>query len=181
MDQNPYAAPKADLAQAPSDDANTAIRQAHLHTEVSIKGVGSLYMVGAVLSLVPAALVVSAMFAAKSINVYLIISLIMPFVIAALLGASGFGLRRLTPWSRIIATVGSVVGLIGFPIGTIICGYILYLLWGEKGRVVFSPAYVEVIAATPHLKYKTSIVVLILLGLLGLLIATLIVLMTIRS
>ena len=59
----------------------------------------------------------------------------------------------------------SVVGLIGFPIGTLISGYILYLLWGKKGRVIFSPEYQAVIAATPHVKYKTSIVVWILLGL----------------
>ena len=114
-------------------------------------------------------------------HTYLLVSLAAPVSTAALLGATGFGLRQQKPWSRIIATVGSVISLIGFPMGTIIGGYILYLLWGEKGRTVFSPAYTGVIAATPHLKYKTSIIVWILLGLLGLLTATLIVLMTIRS
>jgi len=54
--------------------------------------------------------------------------------------------------------------LIGFPIGTLIHGYILYLYWGTKGRKVFSPEYKQIIAGTPHVKYKTSIIIWILLG-----------------
>ena len=35
-------------------------------------------------------------------------------------------------------------------------------MWSEKGNVVFSDHYKEVIAATPHVRYKTSIIVWIL-------------------
>jgi hypothetical protein len=64
--------------------------------------------------------------------------------------------------------VFGAIGLLGFPVGTLIAGYLLYLLWSEKGNVVFSPRYQRVMQATPHIKYKTSIIVWIFLGLLGL-------------
>jgi hypothetical protein len=57
------------------------------------------------------------------------------------------------------------IGLFFFPWGTVINGYILWLLFSSKGRFVMSPEYQEVIAATPHMKHRTSIVV-ILLGIL---------------
>jgi ABC-type multidrug transport system permease subunit len=55
--------------------------------------------------------------------------------------------------------------MLGFPIGTLINAYILYLFLSKKGRTVFSPGYQEVIAATPDVKYKTSIVVWIFIAL----------------
>jgi hypothetical protein len=58
----------------------------------------------------------------------------------------------------------SAIGLIGFPIGTIINGYILYLLVSKKGSTIFSPEYKEIIALTPGVKYKTSVVVWVVLG-----------------
>jgi hypothetical protein len=60
----------------------------------------------------------------------------------------------------------SCFGLLGFPIGTLISAYFLYLLSSQKGVYIFSPEYARVIAATPHIKYKTSIIGWILLGIL---------------
>lgn len=57
------------------------------------------------------------------------------------------------------------ISLIGFPVGTLIGAYILYLLLGANGKVVFSPEYQAVIAQTPQIRYRTSKVVWILLGL----------------
>jgi hypothetical protein len=48
----------------------------------------------------------------------------------------------------------------------LINGYILYLVFSEKGRRVFSPEYQEIIRQTPHVKYQTSIIVKIFVGLL---------------
>ena len=58
------------------------------------------------------------------------------------------------------------IGLIGFPIGTLISAYILYLLGSQKGVQVFSDEYAEVIAATPHIKYRSSKLVIVLVVLL---------------
>lgn len=57
----------------------------------------------------------------------------------------------------------TVLGLLGIPIGTLISLSILYLLLSEKGRMVFSPEYKAVIAATPHVRYRTSLVNWVLL------------------
>ena len=84
----------------------------------------------------------------------------------------GAGLGNLNPKAKGPATILAVIGLLGFPLGTLINAYILYLLLSEKGKMVFSPEYKAVIEATPHIKYKTSIVVwiflILLLGLIGL-------------
>ena len=60
----------------------------------------------------------------------------------------------------------AVLGLIQIPIGTIINGYVLYLMFSDKGKVVFSPEYQEIREATPEVKYKTSMIVWVFLAIL---------------
>ena len=50
-----------------------------------------------------------------------------------------------------------VRGSSGFPIGTLINGYVLYLLLSQKGRTIFTDAYRRVVTETPHVKYRTPI------------------------
>ena len=54
-------------------------------------------------------------------------------------------------------------GLIGFPVGTLINAYILYVVFCEQGRMVFSDDYHEIIRRTPHIRCRGSILVWILL------------------
>lgn len=75
------------------------------------------------------------------------------------------GLRRLRPWTRTVATVLAAIGSLLFPVGTIINAYVLYLLLSTKGSMVFSERYQEIIVVTPHIRYKTSPVIYVLLGL----------------
>lgn len=99
----------------------------------------------------------------------LIPALVMTLVLAALAAlyyCIGMGLRRLDPKVRTVSMIMTGFGLLGFPIGTLISGYILYLLASEKGKEVLSVEYQGIVAATPHIKYRTSIVVWILVGLL---------------
>lgn len=161
MSANPYSAPQANIE--PVDSEQEAVRKEHINNEASIKAVGILYYLncaGLLFSAVAIAIPSAAESQALGFGMAVALG-----ALAVLIGAGGVGLRGLKGWGRIISTIMSVVGLIGFPIGTLISGYILYLLWGKKGRVIFSPEYQAVIAATPHVKYKTSIVVWILLGL----------------
>ncbi len=79
---------------------------------------------------------------------------------------TAFGLRGLQRWARIPTGLFSALGLLGFPLGTFINGYILYLVFSAKGSMVFSEDYSEIIAQTPHIKYRTSIIVKIFLFLL---------------
>lgn len=153
------------------------IRNEHIKHEASVKSVGVLYLIGAAFAIFGGGTVMVLTLWARLRNSggaseWLNIEL----VALALLGigglqlVTGIALRRLKPWSRIVAGVFSGIGLLGFPVGTLINAYILYLLFSRKGGTVFSEDYQAVIAQTPHVKYRTSIVVWIFLGLLLLLI-----------
>lgn len=78
----------------------------------------------------------------------------------------GSGLRALRPKVRIPAGIISGIGLLAFPIGTVINGYVLYLLFSQKGTTVFSDDYRRLIERTPQIQYKTSPVLWIVLALL---------------
>lgn len=145
------------------------IRREHLKHEASVKSVGILYYLG------------GAFFTFMGISTLLLGgsgSGGLPTLFSLLfllLGVGqlwvGYGLRRLRKWARIPTGILSGLGLLGFPLGTIINAYILYLIFSRKGKMVFSDEYRAVIEQTPHIKYRTSIIVWIVLGLLLLLIA----------
>jgi hypothetical protein len=79
---------------------------------------------------------------------------------------AGRSMQTLNPSGKILAIIISAIGLLVFPCGTLISGYLLYLLLSAKGEMVFSSAYKEVMQATPHIRYRTSIIVWIFLFLL---------------
>jgi hypothetical protein len=105
----------------------------------------------------------------------------------ALSAALGYGLTKLHTWARWTVVVLISLQLLnnlrqlgmvamanpealGLPVvfmpvafSFLISGYILYLLVSPKGGVVFSPAYKRVIAKTPHIKYKTSLILKVFL------------------
>jgi hypothetical protein len=136
-------------------DANTSeqIRKDHISHEASIKSVGLLYFIGAAFMILGSIAIIAAGQA---------VALALAVVYLVLSGAAiwaGIGLRRLRPWARVVSGIISGLGLLAIPIGTVINAYILYLLFSKKGATIFSPDYQRVIAETPHIKYKTSIVV----------------------
>ncbi|HEX7262044.1 MAG TPA: hypothetical protein VF258_09530 [Luteolibacter sp.] len=165
MSENPYAAPHIlDHAIAQPGDAEEVRRQ-HINTEASIKSIGILYYLGGI----------GLLFAAggflMSAGPFEGVTSLAPYATAGLLVIFsifqffvGSALRKLKSWSRIAAGILSGIGLLGFPIGTIINAYILFLIFGKKGAMVFSEPYKAIIASTPHVKYKTSKVLRVLLG-----------------
>jgi hypothetical protein len=167
MSANPYAAPAARVADVAANPEAEATRRAHISHEASVKAVGLLYYLGGAGLLLTA---VAFLFAPRDS----LTPLVMALVIAVLgIGqlAAGWGVRALRPWARIVGIVLSVIGLAGFPVGTIVSLYILYLLLSKKGRTIFAPDYQDVIAATPEVKYRTSIIAWIFLALLVALVA----------
>jgi hypothetical protein len=83
----------------------------------------------------------------------------------------GTGLRRLQPWARwtetVLMALQVVIGLVqANPVGLIFEIYILYLMLSSKGKMVFSPGYREIIERTPHIRYKISPIVKVLVVLL---------------
>jgi hypothetical protein len=173
MDINPYAA-TASSAEAVSiaiDDAELT-RRKYLSHEASIQSVGLLYMLGAVFSMLYGVGIVFAMLYSQTapgtgnpasvgfaeIGIGLVVC-----AVGMLQAYGGWSLRTLNASGKPIAILLSVLGLLGIPLGTLISVYILYLLLSEKGRMVFSPEYKAVIAATPHIRYRSSLLNWILL------------------
>ena len=171
MSENPYAASlAAGPASAKPTDAEE-IRQQYLKHEASVKSIGSLYLFGAIfivpmgLFLVVAALVDLSSGEATDGGLMVVLGVVYAGI-GFLQGATGYALRKLQKWGRTVATIFSVIGLLGVPFGTLISIYILYLLLSQKGTMVFSEEYKRVIEQTPHIKYKTSLVLLVLLAIL---------------
>ena len=162
---NPYAAPTARVEDAGANAEAEAIRRAHINHEASIKAVGALYYLGGVLAIVVG---VGSLLGPRDAG--LLVTGVLFLVIGVAQFFAGWGVRALRAWGRIMGIVLSGLGLLAFPIGTLINGYILYLFLAKKGRTIFDAEYQDVIAATPHIKYRTSIVVWILLALVGALI-----------
>ncbi len=183
MNQNPYQPPVISkgldgLPYDPAEGDALAIRQAHIKHEASVKSIGILYYLGAIIvTLAVAGSVIQLVrkvggsngadvaAAASAIGESLVM-LILLIPLAILQWLAAYGIRRLLGWARIMGIVVSTLGLVGFPIGTIINAYIIYLLACKKGRTVFSSEYKEIIAVTPEVRYKTSKLVWIVLGLL---------------
>ena len=158
---NPYAPPTARVDDAPGANPEAeAIRRAHISTEASIKAVGVLYYLGGAFFLLVAILPLFSVRQPPSFGITLIL-----FALGAAQIAGGWALRALVPWGRIVACIFSVLGLLAFPIGTVINAYILYLLWSKKGSQIFRSEYPAVIAAAPHVKYRTPIASWIVLAL----------------
>jgi hypothetical protein len=164
---NPFQAPESPFDAGDLADTNDeAIRRAHLSHEASVKSVGTLYLIGGVLCVIGAiALSFSPGGFGGGANVDG--GMIMLFgAIGVVQSVTAFGLRGLHGWARIPTGLLSGIGLLGFPIGTIVNGYILYITFSAKGSMVFSDEYHRIMEQTPHIKYKTSIIVKIFLGLL---------------
>jgi hypothetical protein len=153
---NPYMPPNAFVADVSTVDPQAeAIREEFIKHEASVRSIGIRYYVGGVLMVVAAAAMLLAGFGTQEVGaVFTVIAAVYGgFGVLAI--AVGQGLRQLRTWARTAATVLSAIGLLGFPVGTLIHGYILYLLLSEQGRRIFESDYADIVAATPHIKYRT--------------------------
>lgn len=178
---NPYQVSPAAVSSPPPSDSES-IRKYYLSNEASIKSIGTMYFLGALL--LGIATIVYGFAFLDSINsrsryfsMTFISGLAMLFsgTLTIVQGICAWGLWRLRGWARILATTLSCFGVLLIPVGTLICGYFLYLLQCDKANVVFSAAYKNVIRETPHVKYKTPALNWIILGLVILAIAGLII------
>lgn len=165
---NPYAPPSARIGTAGGDVGEAEeIRRQYLNHEASIRSVGCLYVWGGIFALVVAGIgVLSLPFVffmgegeateAMGGAGFVVIVILLYGGLGALNYWLGKGLRQLDPKVRTLATVLFVIGLIGFPVGTMLSLYFLYLLHSEKGKRVMTPEYQQIVELTPHIKYKTS-------------------------
>jgi len=134
------------------------IRTEHIKHEASVKSIGGLYFLGGTIILLTGA--IAALYTRVLMGV---MSGLLFVLIGGSLIVTAVGLHKLKRWARIPTGILSGIGLLGFPLGTIINGYILYLVFCRKGAMVFSDEYKIIIAETPDVKYRTSLIVWIVL------------------
>ena len=184
--QNPSGAAGADAE---------LIRRTYLNHEASVRSLGTLSYLGAIFAALGtvgfgiAAVVGVGNAPANGVDPRLLMVGVAGgmALLLVIYGGIGYGLRNLQPWARwvnlvltglslvvnaaqvvITAAVSPAAALpvlIGAIIGSLIPGYIFYLMASAKGAMVFSREYREIVKATPYIKYKTSLLVKIILGL----------------
>jgi hypothetical protein len=161
---NPYAAPKANVEDVSADAEAEAIRRANLNHEASIRSIGTLYYLTASgVALGGLGAIAQAWTGRWSLGGAAI--LVVLGLLAAVFFLLGRGLRTLRRGARVPTIVLAVLGLVGFPLGTLINGYILWLMLSKKGQFILTPEYAAIVEATPQVKYRMSILVWIFLGL----------------
>lgn len=162
-DQSSQTAAIPDLNNAAS------VRRMHLNHEANIKAVGMLYYLGVIIGVV---VVILSLTGTIKLDKGILTTSSIAFTLGLCIFNAwvGRGLRTLNPVVKIPAGVQAGIGLLGFPVGTLISGFVLYLLFSKKGTMVFSDEYKQVIAATPDIKYRTSIIIWFFLALLVLVI-----------
>ncbi len=172
--KNPYAPPSVGLGldSGFAGSSDEQIRRKHLGHEASIRSFGLLFMIGSVIGILSGVvyflLAVANLFGGQQVvlGIFLFLLALITIGLSILEWFVAVGLRELSNFGRTGGTVMGAIGLLGIPFGTLGSAYLLYLLWSKKGQVVFSPRYRRVREVTPHIVYKTHIVVKILLGLL---------------
>jgi hypothetical protein len=173
VSQNPYAPPITDLpgpmngGDAAHIDAELA-RRKHLNHEASIRSIGLLYYLSAAGAVVSVVTGISGLVGVEmnpEAFGYVVGYLLFPTILAVGVIILGRGLRRLKRWVRIPTCILQGFGLFAFPVGTLISVSIFYLILSKKGQMVFSEEYRQIMDQTPHIKYRTSIIVWLFLGL----------------
>lgn len=172
MSINPYAPP---LSESPLQSRSSAefeqVRKEHLNCEIGIRTVSLFYFLASCASFAAASL-----FLTRGGDISPLARMVLVLALggmAVLQFWVGSGMRSLKPRVRVpagfialMSLVGSAAG--GGPMLVIVYIYILCLVFSEKGKMVFSPQYQEVLAATPHIKGSPSPVILVFLVLLAL-------------
>ena len=183
----------------PPDGGSEAIRRAYIQREASIRSIGTLFHVCAVLFglLTIATIVIGAVVVATADRdtlgtslAILVAAFVFYAACTAVNYALGYGLRALKAWARwavvaltalnvVLVVIQAVVALMVSPtmavftlvLGNLIPAYVLYLLLSEKAGFIFSTEYVSIIARTPHVKARTSMATWLILVMVLLMVA----------
>ncbi len=176
---NPYATTAPSLSSGSyrsgpvSGDANS-IRKFHLPHESAIKGFALLYAIasGFYILCAVAAVIATVYVLATGLNgaaaVAALIYAIGYFVVGLLIGFVASGLYKLNDVGRIGGAIFAVLSLCAIPLGTILGAYLLYLLFSEKGNVIFSSTYRSVVKQTRDIRPYTPVFVWVVFALIAL-------------
>ena len=169
--ENPFAtsAIAEDLVDPAIENMDQAeqIRREHLNRETSVRRIGCLFYLGTLFSiLITAWSIFKLSDDGRPVTVQLFNFGMLGLValLAVVQGWVAHGLRALNGSVRLWAVALSALGLINFPIGTVISIYFIYVLVSAKGRFVMTSEYAAIRAATPHIRYRSPIWLWIVLG-----------------
>ncbi len=169
--------PPAVLTTTIENAEATATRRKYLKREAAVKSIGSLYYCFSFFYV----LVAVALPAYEKQSVAIWIGMSFLVLLGAAFFWAGRGLRAIDAKSKPLATILAVLLLVacswnlvdplsktrgGALLGFLISAYVLYVIHSAKGKVVFSKDYRAVIEATPSIRYRTALLIWILLGLL---------------
>lgn len=130
---------------------DAALRAEHLHHETILLTMGRLYLVAGAALFLAAIMIVALRQTGEGLRVASVFAML-----AAGHAFAGLHLRGLDARARFSASVMAVLGLLAFPVGTVLSGYVLYLVHAPKGRRILSPDYRAVVEKTPEYKCKVT-------------------------
>ncbi len=145
---NPYAPPKADL-DPPVTGTSISARASMLKYEVAIRSEGTVFLFGGLILFAVGSIILS-------FHRHYWIGGLAAIVGAALAFWVDYGLQRFRSSARTVGMILAGIGLIGFPVITLVSIHILFVLGNKASRAVFTPDYARIIAATPHINHKQS-------------------------
>lgn len=135
------------------------LRKDYIRHEASLRTAGSLYYVKSGFATLMA---LGIVFWAERVQPENELTVVAKVIIGVLLALALVGIwigrlfRRLDPAVIKPAKFCSTIGLLAFPHGTIIYGYILHLLRSSKNQAVLSDSYRRLIKKTPEIKCRIS-------------------------
>ena len=170
----PVAPPVGTIASATTGSPEE-VRRAYFSHERNVRSIGTYFFFAGGLQLFLGAMLliggVIATMGGAGIGAHLVHVVAVAIESIIFLGLGGLTVwtagrvKRLDRSGYVPGIIVAAIGLLGIPIGTLINGYILYLLVSEKGRFVFSDQYRAIVAATPQFQWKIALWVKILIGL----------------
>ena len=145
---NPYAPPKADL-DPPVTGTSISARASMLKYEVAIRSEGTVFLFGGLILFAVGSIILA-------FHRHYWIEGLSALVVAALAFWVDYGLQRLRGSARTVGMILAGIGLIGFPVITLVSLHILFVIGNKAARAVFTPDYARIIAATPHINHNQS-------------------------
>ncbi|MBL4844619.1 MAG: hypothetical protein JKY65_03760 [Planctomycetes bacterium] len=141
--EDPYAPPAAELERAPPKVEGPRVARALLlGHEARAKAVGALFLALSLWLLMISGGVGS--------GTWFLYGLVIGFLFL------GSGLVGLRAWARRVAGAFLILFLILFPIGTLIGGYGLWVLYSSDGRDLFTAEHQQICQETPEMKASVA-------------------------
>jgi hypothetical protein len=122
------------------------VRQENFKFEQSVRSIGVLYLLAGTL------FIVGAIAALNILGLGGIVWVIPSLIVGGGLIWLSNLLQSLDPLGQKPALIISIIGMLLFPIGTVLGGYALVLLLCKRGRYIYSDEYRQIISDTPEIK-----------------------------